>query len=172
MPYGVDWPAGTKEGTHWPQTATDERSMMLSSPRAVIHYAEIGVKGRNRPFFERVQAKKAAQRLEPLGVEKVVRLPGCLLARLTQPRNQEAWTAALSAVFGLAYFAAAFPAERDMGAVRATVLEHLPPGPGCHVQPRGGLVQEDDGRPMGHRQRQASLLARRELLVRGVLLLG
>lgn len=102
--------------------------MTLKSRYAVIHYAEIGLKGRNRPFFERALAENAAQRLEPLGVAEVERLPGRLLARLDEPQDEAAWTEALSPVFGIAYFAPAFPTERVMEAVRATILEHLPSG--------------------------------------------
>jgi thiamine biosynthesis protein ThiI len=103
--------------------------MTLKTRHAVIHYAEIGLKGRNRPFFERALADNAAERLEPLGVQEVERLPGRLLARLAQPQDESAWTEALSPVFGIAYFAPAAPAERDMEAVRAAMLEHLPSGP-------------------------------------------
>ena len=103
--------------------------MTLKTRHAVIHYAEIGLKGRNRPFFEQALANNAAQRLEPLGVQEVKRLSGRLLARLAQPRDEAAWTEALSPVFGIAYFAPAAPAERDMEAVRAAMLEHLPSDP-------------------------------------------
>jgi thiamine biosynthesis protein ThiI len=103
--------------------------MTPRSRHAVIHYAEIGLKGRNRPFFERALAENTAQRLEPLGMQEVERLPGRLLARLGEPQDESAWAEALSPVFGIAHFAPAFPADRVMEAVRATVLEHLPSGP-------------------------------------------
>ncbi len=103
--------------------------MIPTSRHAVIHYAEIGLKGRNRPFFERALADNVARHLEPLGVEKVERLPGRLLARLAQRRDEAAWTAALSTVFGIAYFAPAFEAEREMEAIREVVLAHLVPEP-------------------------------------------
>jgi len=103
--------------------------MTLKSRHAVIHYAEIGLKGRNRPFFEDALAENAARRLEPLGVEEVERLPGRLLARLKEARDEAAWAEALSTVFGIAHFAPAFQAERNMDAIRRVVLEHLPSGP-------------------------------------------
>ncbi|MFW6115878.1 MAG: tRNA 4-thiouridine(8) synthase ThiI, partial [Chloroflexota bacterium] len=100
--------------------------MTLISRHAVIHYAEIGLKGRNRPFFERTLAKNAARRLVRLGVEDVERLPGRLLARLASPQDEAAWTEALSSVFGIAYFAPAFQADRDVETIRETLLAHLP----------------------------------------------
>ncbi len=103
--------------------------MTPASRYAVIHYAEIGLKGRNRPFFERALVDNAAKQLEPLGVEEVERLPGRLLARLTAPQRETAWAEALSTVFGIAYFAPAFQTARSIEAVRAAVLGHLPDQP-------------------------------------------
>ena len=103
--------------------------MIPTSRHAVIHYAEIALKGRNRPFFERALADNVARRLEPLGVEEVERLPGRLLARLSRRRDEAAWTAALSTVFGIAHCAPAFETERDMEAIRGVVLAHLGPEP-------------------------------------------
>jgi thiamine biosynthesis protein ThiI len=102
---------------------------LLTSRHAVIHYAEIALKGRNRPFFERALAENATHHLEPLDVENVERLPGRLLARLAEPQDKSAWAAALSTVFGIAYFALAFPTERDMDAIQAVALAHLPSSP-------------------------------------------
>ena len=41
------------------------------SRHAVVHYGEIALKGRNRPFFERTLVEKIAQRLKHRGVEEV-----------------------------------------------------------------------------------------------------
>jgi len=101
----------------------------LTSRHAAIHYAEIALKGRNRPFFERTLAENVAQRLAPVGVEGVERLPGRLLARLGEPLPRTAWAARLRTVFGIAHFAPAFPVEREMDAIQAAVLHHLPPKP-------------------------------------------
>jgi len=100
-----------------------------SSSHAVVHYAEIGLKGRNRPFFERTLARNIARRLERLSLERVERLPGRMLVHLAGPVGEETWAEALGTVCGVAHFAPAYVAEREMGAIRAAVLERLPAGP-------------------------------------------
>lgn len=113
------------------KTASEAQTDKSESRHAVVHYAEIGLKGRNRPFFERTLAQNIARRLERLEFEvtQVERLPGRFVAHVKHPQDRAAWAKALSPVFGIAYFAPAFLTEREMEAVRAAVLEHLPSGP-------------------------------------------
>lgn len=68
------------------KTARETQVDESKSRHAVVHYAEIGLKGRNRPFFERTLAQNVARRLEHLGVEveEVERLP--LEMALIDPR--------------------------------------------------------------------------------------
>lgn len=103
----------------------------LISQHAVVHYAEIGLKGRNRPFFERALAQNISRRLEGLGLkpERVERLSGRMLVHLGCPLAGAAWTEALGTVFGIAYFSPAFLVDREMEAIRAALLKHLPDGP-------------------------------------------
>ncbi|MGD1995286.1 MAG: tRNA uracil 4-sulfurtransferase ThiI [Anaerolineae bacterium] len=98
------------------------------SRHAVVHYAEVGLKGRNRPFFERKLAHNIAERMKPLGLERVERLSGRLLVTLSRPVDGSDWEMALSTVFGIANFAPAHVARPDMDHVRAAALEHLPSG--------------------------------------------
>jgi thiamine biosynthesis protein ThiI len=95
----------------------------------VVHYAEIGLKGRNRPFFERTLVRNIERKLEPFGVDHVERLSGRILVHLNQPLERYVWTETLSTVFGIANFAPAFVTEPDMEAIRATTLAHLPTEP-------------------------------------------
>lgn len=97
---------------------------------AVVHYAEIGLKGGNRAFFERVLAQNILRRIELVGGKgRIERLSGRLLVHLEQPWAPSVWAEALSPVFGIAHFAPAYIVPPDMEAIRATVLEHLPEGP-------------------------------------------
>ncbi|MFZ5915696.1 MAG: tRNA uracil 4-sulfurtransferase ThiI [Chloroflexota bacterium] len=88
----------------------------------VIHYAEIGLKGKNRGYFERQLQRNVQQRLEAASVE---RLSGRLLVRLTSPEGTPQALERLRTVPGIAYFAPAYRAARDMLALQATVLEKL-----------------------------------------------
>ena len=103
----------------------------IISQHAVVHYAEIGLKGKNRPFFERTLARNIARRMEELGLkpERVERLSGRMLVHLSRPLDGANWIEALGTVFGIAHFSPAFLVRPEMEAIRATLLEHLPEGP-------------------------------------------
>lgn len=101
----------------------------IKSRYAVIHYAEIGLKGRNRPFFERTLARNIVRRLGKTGIERVERLSGRMIVYVERPLDLATWREALGTVFGIAHFAPAFLVERDLEAVREVVLAHLPPDP-------------------------------------------
>ncbi|MER3468248.1 MAG: hypothetical protein C4312_07030, partial [Thermoflexus sp.] len=63
----------------------------MESRYAVVHYAEIGLKGHNRGFFERTLARRIQERLQDVGPASVERLPGRLLVRLPRPIPETAW---------------------------------------------------------------------------------
>ncbi|MBN1179623.1 MAG: tRNA 4-thiouridine(8) synthase ThiI [Anaerolineae bacterium] len=99
------------------------------SRHAVIHYGEISLKGRNRPFFERALSHAIAQRLEDLGLQQVERLSGRMIVHLEQPLGATTWAERLGTVFGIANFSLAYLADPDMDALRAAILELLPANP-------------------------------------------
>ena len=70
----------------------------------VVHYAEIGLKGNNRPRFEQRLARNLERALRPLGLRRVQRLYGRLLVELSGDVPFEAASRALGRVFGVAYF--------------------------------------------------------------------
>jgi thiamine biosynthesis protein ThiI len=95
----------------------------------VIHYAEIGLKGKNRRFFEK-QLEKQLQRnireqLAGLDVSDVERLSGRLLVRLGAEANALEAAERLRTVPGIAYFALAHGAPKDLTAIKAAVVEKL-----------------------------------------------
>ncbi|OQY18629.1 MAG: tRNA 4-thiouridine(8) synthase ThiI, partial [Anaerolineaceae bacterium 4572_32.2] len=91
----------------------------------VIHYAEIGLKGKNRSFFERRLQRNVSRRLEGLGVTGVERLPGRFLARLGPGADVSAITERLRTVPGIAYFAPAYGVSKDLEAIKEAVLDKL-----------------------------------------------
>ena len=93
--------------------------------RIVIHYAEIGLKGKNRRFFERQLQRNVRERLAGLGVTGVDLLPGRLLARLESETNVAAASERLRTVPGIAYFAPAYSAPKDVEAIKEAVVEGL-----------------------------------------------
>lgn len=90
-----------------------------------IHYAEIGLKGRNRPQFERALRQNLARALAPLGAARVTPLYGRILVELPDSLPFEAATERLREVFGVAYFSRATRAEPTREAIRTLVDERI-----------------------------------------------
>ncbi|MCS7251242.1 MAG: tRNA uracil 4-sulfurtransferase ThiI [Anaerolineae bacterium] len=101
----------------------------MESRYAVVHYAEIGLKGRNRGFFERALARRIEERLQDIGPALVARLPGRLLVQLPRPVPEALWVERLRTVFGIAYFAPAIPTSKDLHTLTEVILHHLPSEP-------------------------------------------
>jgi thiamine biosynthesis protein ThiI len=101
----------------------------LKSKYAVVHYAEIGLKGRNRPFFERKLMDNIVARLKPAASSYVERLSGRLLVHADEPLGDPTWTERLRTVFGIANFGPALVVSPEMEAIEAVVLDHLPQEP-------------------------------------------
>ncbi len=99
---------------------------VMESRFAVVHYAEIGLKGRNRSFFERVLAENISKRFQGLDSVKVERLPGRFLVRAGIPLSESTWEDRLRTVFGIAYFAPAIPVSKDLEAIKEAILKNFP----------------------------------------------
>jgi tRNA uracil 4-sulfurtransferase len=93
----------------------------------VVHYAEIGLKGRNRPFFERHLQENIWRRLAGLGIKGVRWQHGRFLVSLAGEAGVEEVLARLRTVPGIAYAAPAYGLERDLEALKVAVVEALPP---------------------------------------------
>jgi len=94
----------------------------------VVHYSEIGLKGRNRPFFERHLQENIRRRLSGLEGIAVHWQHGRFLVSLPGDAVVEA-LARLQTVPGIAYAAPAFGLERDLEALKAAVVDALPRRP-------------------------------------------
>jgi thiamine biosynthesis protein ThiI len=79
------------------------------SPGLVIaHYTEIGLKGRNRSFFERTLASNISMQLEALPGARAKPIPGRLLVRLPDETHLDEVIRQMSTTFGLSSFSPAF----------------------------------------------------------------
>ncbi len=101
----------------------------MKSQYAVVHYAEIGLKGRNRPFFERKLMDNIVARLKPVSSSYVERLSGRLLVHADEVLEEPTWAGRLRTLFGIANFGPALVVSPEMDAIEAAVLEHLPQEP-------------------------------------------
>lgn len=73
----------------------------------LVHYSEIGLKGRNRSFFERRFREDIRKRLYPAQVSDVRVDSGRVVARLAPQASPEAIHGAMAQVFGVAWYALA-----------------------------------------------------------------
>jgi thiamine biosynthesis protein ThiI len=88
--------------------------------RFVVHYAEIGLKGRNRPRFEGALRRNLERTLAPLGSVRVSNLWGRLLVDLPDADPRRA-RERLRRVFGVAYFSEASVVDPELPAIEKMV---------------------------------------------------
>ncbi len=92
----------------------------------VVHYDEIGLKGRNRPRFEHQLMRNIRRALEGLGSVGTERLYGRVLVRLNARSPWDEVAGRIGRVFGISYFAKAFESPCDLDVLKADLREHLP----------------------------------------------
>lgn len=86
----------------------------------VVHYAEVALKGKNRPEFVHALKRNLARALS--GMDPHIRhSEGRLLVTADGPGEEVA--ARIGSTFGVAWFSPALLVESDMGKIRPTVLE-------------------------------------------------
>jgi thiamine biosynthesis protein ThiI len=92
----------------------------------VIHYAEIALKGRNRPFFEKQLQRNISKNLAGLDAGPIQRLHGRFLIPLGEAVDETVVNEGLRTVPGIAYFALAYGAPKDVDALKVAVVQQLP----------------------------------------------
>lgn len=93
----------------------------------VVHYDEIGLKGKNRPRFEYRLMRNIRQALDELGRADTERLYGRLLVGLKEECPWDLVGERLGRVFGISYFARAFESPCDLKALEKRLRNQLPP---------------------------------------------
>ncbi|MBM4337279.1 MAG: tRNA 4-thiouridine(8) synthase ThiI [Deltaproteobacteria bacterium] len=94
---------------------------MIPQLKLVVHYAEVGLKGRNRPRFEKTLCENLVRALAPLGRARARRLYGRILLEAPEGAELAAIAARLERVFGVAYFSVATTFEPTREAITAAV---------------------------------------------------
>jgi tRNA uracil 4-sulfurtransferase len=89
--------------------------------KVVVHYAEIGLKGRNRPRFEDRLRTNLERALAPFGPVKARRLFGRLLVELPDGAPPAGVAERIAKVFGVAYASVATSCEPTLEAIGALV---------------------------------------------------
>ena len=111
-----------------------DRNEMEVSPRAInkkmeelvsVHYAEVGLKGKNRVFFEKRLVNNIKLSLRGTGYAEVERLHDRILVHLGQNADITEVKRRLRQVMGIAHFELACRTERDITAIKETALRQI-----------------------------------------------
>ncbi len=100
---------------------------MVTPARFLVHYHEIGLKGKNRRRFEQLLAQRLR---DALGPDTTVRLLHGRLLVEAEPARAAEVEERLARVFGVAYFARVRTAPVDYGRIAKLALELLEARPG------------------------------------------
>ncbi len=88
----------------------------------IIHYNEIGTKGKNRPFFEKTLVSNLRYQLKNTGCSEIKRIYGRIIAKLENP-DIEKIKQKMKCVFGVMNYSFACMTELDMEKIKAKALE-------------------------------------------------
>jgi len=91
----------------------------------VVHYKELSLKGRNRPWFVQLLVRNLKVALAGLDVRAVRSLMGRIEIELATSRDWDAARDRIRRVFGIANFSYANRGPHDFGALAAAILEDL-----------------------------------------------
>ena len=91
----------------------------------MIHYNEIGLKGKNQPLFLRRLEANLLRATAGAGVRRVEQRSGRMVLHLSREADWEAIRGRLRCVFGIANFSLAERLEPDMAALKAAVGKAL-----------------------------------------------
>lgn len=102
----------------------------MSLRTLVVHYAEIGTKGRNRPQFERRLMAHLGLALKDVGIAAgVKRMPGRLTVTLPEGADPEVALTRLTKVAGVADVACGVAVPADLASISAAAVDLLAAGP-------------------------------------------
>ncbi len=108
----------------------------------IVHYAELGLKGKNRPMFEQRLARNIRVALRDLGACQVQRFYSYLRVDCEQDDLAPVIEERLARVFGIAYFAPVTVTAQDPAAIAEAVerlaLQHITPNTSFRIDTRRG----------------------------------
>ena len=87
----------------------------------VIHYGEIAIKGKNRPYFERILLDNIRNHLKGLKYNALKKISGRFILELNKDSNLEELQNRLKNIFGISYFAFALNSSQDIEDIKKNV---------------------------------------------------
>ncbi|MGQ9530679.1 MAG: tRNA uracil 4-sulfurtransferase ThiI [Candidatus Bathycorpusculaceae bacterium] len=89
----------------------------------LIHYGELGLKGLNRPSFERKLVENIVKALDGLDYGKIRKIHGRILLELSDKSDAEKIEDSLKKVFGISWFAFCFATEPNLESIKRLINE-------------------------------------------------
>ena len=96
--------------------------MNFSDKYFVIHYAEVGLKGKNRVFFEKKLARNIRLSLRGTDYAEVKRLHDRIVVYVVDNTNIKEIENRLRRVMGIAHFELVYRTEKEIAAIKETAL--------------------------------------------------
>lgn len=100
----------------------------------LIHYGELGLKGLNRPIFEKKLMGNMDRALNGLEYKRTKKLRGRMLVELNEKSDIQKMEEALKKVFGIAWFAFCLTTEARMEKIKDLIEDKFPPPAGTRVK--------------------------------------
>jgi len=91
----------------------------------LIHYGELGLKGLNRPSFERKLVENIVKALDGLDFGKIRKIHGRILLELSEKSDVGKVEEALKKVFGISWFAFCFETEAQLDHIKQIINENF-----------------------------------------------
>lgn len=89
----------------------------------IIHYHEIGLKGKNRPFFEEVLLRNIKTSLKVEKISGIIKNFGRIIVLLDEESDLKSIKNKLQKVFGIAYFALGFEGSREIEGLQSEIWD-------------------------------------------------
>jgi thiamine biosynthesis protein ThiI len=91
----------------------------------LIHYGELGLKGLNRPSFERKLVENIVKALDGLEFGKIRKIHGRILLELSEKSDIGKVEEGLKKVFGISWFAFCFATEAQLDHIKQIIKENF-----------------------------------------------
>jgi thiamine biosynthesis protein ThiI len=89
----------------------------------LIHYSELGLKGLNRPIFEKKLVENLRKAIEGLEFQKIRRIRGRIVLELNERTDLTELEKSLMRVFGVAWFAFCYETDPTLENIKTLVAE-------------------------------------------------
>jgi len=90
---------------------------------AIVHYGEIGIKGKNRPLFEKKLVDNIRSSLSKDTYESIKRIYGRIILELKPEMDKDKVTEKLKTISGISHFSFADKAELNIEEIKSRLLE-------------------------------------------------